>query len=70
MTRSRCPRRGLPEAPLPFQINATNWPPANEIDAYNGDLVAAITEVIAENTMPTKNHLISLEDLLDQTLIN
>jgi hypothetical protein len=70
MTQSHYPRRGLPEAPLPFQIKATNWSSADEIDAYNDDLVAAITEVIAENMMPTENHLISPEDLLDQTLIN
>jgi hypothetical protein len=44
--------------------------PADEIDACNDDLVMAITEVIAGNTMPTENHLISPKDLLDQILIN
>jgi hypothetical protein len=43
---------------------------ADEIDACNDDLVVAITEVIAKNTMPTENHLISPKDLLNQTLIN
>ena len=65
MTWSRCLRTGLPEGPLPLQIEATNWPPANEIDACNDDLVMAITEVIAENTNPTGNHLILSEDYLD-----
>jgi hypothetical protein len=31
--------------------------------SYNGDLVVAIIEVIAENTILMENHLISLEDL-------
>jgi hypothetical protein len=70
MTRSRCPFRGFPEAPVPLQIKATKWPSANEIDACNGDLVVTITEVIAVNAMSTKNHLISPKDLLDKTLIN
>ena len=48
-----------------MQIEATNWPPANEIDACNDDLIVAITEVIAEHTNPTGNHLISSEDYLD-----
>ena len=65
MTWSRCFRRGLPEGPLPLQIEATNWPLANEIDACNDDLVVTITEVIAEHTNPTRNHLISSEDYLD-----
>jgi hypothetical protein len=47
-----------------------NWPPTAEIDACNGDLVMAITKVIARNTILTENHLILLEDLLDCTLIN
>ena len=65
MTWSRFPRRGLPEAPLPLQIKATNWPPANEINASNNDLVVAITEVIAENTIPSGNHQISPKKLLE-----
>ena len=65
MTCSRCLHRGLPEGPLPLQIEATNWPLANEIDACNDDLVVTITEVIAENTNPTGNHLILSEDYLD-----
>ena len=58
MPRSRCPRRGLPEAPLPLQ-------PADEIDACNGDLIVVIPTVIARNTILGEIHLISLEDLLD-----
>jgi hypothetical protein len=38
---------------------------ADEIDACNDNLVGAITEVFARNTIPTENHLISPEDLLD-----
>ena len=48
-----------------MQIEATNWPPANEIDACNDDLVVAITEVIAEHINSTRNHLILSEDYLD-----
>ena len=58
MIRSRCPRKGLLEAPLPLHIKATNWPLADEIDVYNADLVVAIIEVIAGNKTPRKNHLI------------
>jgi len=54
MTQSRYPRRGLPEAPLSLHIKATNWLP----HACNGNLVMAITEVIAGHTIPTENHLI------------
>jgi hypothetical protein len=50
-TRSHCPHRGLPKAPLPLQIKATNWPPANKIDTCNDDLLKTITEVIAGNMM-------------------
>jgi hypothetical protein len=46
-----------------LQIKAPNWPPANEIDARNGDLVVAITEVIVGNTILTEKYLISPEDL-------
>jgi len=42
-----------------------NWPPADEIDPCNGDLVVTITEVIAGNTIPTENHLISSVDLFE-----
>ena len=63
MTRSCCSRRGRPKAPLPLHIKATNWPPADEIDTCNGDLVEAIIEVIAGHTIPTENHLISPENL-------
>jgi hypothetical protein len=38
--------------------------PADEIDACNCDLIMAITEVIAGNTILTENYLISPEDLL------
>jgi hypothetical protein len=65
MTRSRYPHIGLPKAPLPFQINATNWPPTDKTNACNGDLAVAITEVIIGNTIPTENYLILLEDLLE-----
>jgi hypothetical protein len=41
----------------------TTWPSADEIGTYNGDFVVAIIEVITGNTIPTENHLISLEDL-------
>jgi len=41
---------------------ATNWPPADEIDACNDDVV--ITEIIADHTNPTKNHMISPENYL------
>jgi len=46
-----------------LHIKATNWPPADEIDTCNGDLVEAIIEVIAGHTIPTENHLISPENL-------
>jgi hypothetical protein len=59
---------GLPEAPLHLQIKVINWLPADEIDACDGDLVVAITEVIAGHTIPTKNHLILLKIYLDLTL--
>ena len=65
MTRSRCPHRGLLEAPLPSHIKATNWPSADEFDACNDDLIVAIAEVIAGHTIPTKNHLILLKNYLD-----
>jgi len=68
MIRSRCPHRGLIEAPLPLQIKAANWPPANEIDTCNDDLVVTITEVITENTIPTENHLICRKFIWTQTL--
>jgi hypothetical protein len=51
-----------------LQIKATNWSPADEIDAYNSDLIMAITEVIAGHTIPTKHHVILLEIYLDSTL--
>jgi hypothetical protein len=63
MTRSTCPRWERPEAFLSLQINATNWPPTDEIDVCNDDLVMAITEVIIGNTILTKNHLVSPTDL-------
>jgi hypothetical protein len=63
MAQSSCPHWGRQEAPSPLQIKATNWPSANKIDTCNGDLIVAITEVIAGNTIPTKNHLISLENV-------
>ena len=65
MTRSSCPCWKCPEAPLPLQIKATNWPPADEIDPCNNDLVVTITEVIAGNTISTENHLISSVDLFE-----
>ena len=61
MTRSHCLRRGLLEGPFPLQIMATNWPPADEIDACNDDLVVVITEVIAYRTNLAENHMISPE---------
>jgi len=41
-----------------LQIKAANWPPADEINTCNGDLIVTITEVITGNTIPTENHLI------------
>jgi len=38
-----------------LQIKAVNWPPADEIDTCNDDLVVTITEVITGNTIPTKS---------------
>jgi hypothetical protein len=46
-----------------LQIKVTNWPHDDEIDACNGDLVMAITEVIAGNTIPTGSHQISPKKL-------
>jgi hypothetical protein len=51
-----------------LQIKTTNWPPADEINTCNSDLVMAITEVIAGNMIPIENHLISSVDLFGQTL--
>jgi len=42
---------------------ATIWPHADESDACNDDLVEAIIEVIAGNTILIENHLISPKDL-------
>ena len=44
-----------------MQIMATNWPPVDEIDACNDDLVVVITKVIADHTSPVENHMISPE---------
>jgi len=57
-------------APLLLQIRATNWPLADEINACNGDIIMAITEVIASNKMPTKDHLNLLIDLFGLSLSN
>jgi hypothetical protein len=51
-----------------LQIKTTNWPPADEINTCNSDLVMAITEVIAGCMIPIENHLISSIDLFSQTL--
>jgi hypothetical protein len=56
-------RLGRLEASFPLQIMATTWSAADEIDACNGDFIVAIIEVIAINTILTKNHLSSLKDL-------
>jgi hypothetical protein len=37
---------------------ATTWPPVDEINACNDGLITG-------NTIPTENHLISLEKFLD-----
>jgi hypothetical protein len=42
---------------------ATNWPPADEIDACNDDVVIEITHVIAGNKISTEYHLILSVDL-------
>jgi len=44
-----------------LQIKVIN----DEIDACNGDLIVATTQVITENTILTENHLILLEIYLD-----
>jgi hypothetical protein len=46
-----------------LQIKAAGWPPADEIDACNGNLVVAITQIIAGITIPAKNHLYLPKDL-------
>jgi hypothetical protein len=51
------PREGDYIGRLPMK--ETNRPPDDEIDACNGDLIVAIAEVIAGNTISTKIHLIS-----------
>jgi hypothetical protein len=38
-----------------MQIKATNWLPTDEVDACNGDLVVAITEVIVGHTILAEN---------------
>jgi len=42
---------------------AITWPSTDEIDACNSDLIVAIIEVIAENTISIENRLILSEDL-------
>ena len=42
---------------------ATTWPLVDEINAYNDDLVMAISEAIAGNMIMTENHLISSVEL-------
>lgn len=37
-----------------MQIIATDWPPADEIDLCNDDLVMTITKVIASNKIQKK----------------
>lgn len=39
-----------------------NWCPAEDIDAYNGDLVMAVTGVFVCNKILTENNMISLVD--------
>jgi len=63
MAWSSCPRWERPKAPLPLHIKAIDWPPADEIDACNDDLIVAIIEVMVEITIPTENHLILPKDL-------
>ena len=46
MTQSNCPHWECLGAPLPLQIMSTNWPPVDEIEAHNSNLVVAIIEVI------------------------
>lgn len=46
-----------------MQIMATNnWCPAEDIDAYNSDLVVAVTGVFVCNKILTKNNMILLVD--------
>jgi hypothetical protein len=49
---------GAPRSTPLLVDKAINWPPADEINAYNNDLIVAITEVIAGHTILTKNQLI------------
>jgi len=43
---------------------ATNWPPADEIDACNNNLGVVIIEIIANHKNPAENHMISPENYL------
>jgi hypothetical protein len=54
------------KAPPPLADKGHRWPPVDEIDACNDDLVMTIAEVIAGITIPTENHLILLKDLFVQ----
>jgi hypothetical protein len=38
---------GAPRSTPLLADKAINWPPTHEINAYNNDLIVAITEVIA-----------------------
>ena len=42
---------------------ATNWSSVDETDAYNDEVIVAITEVIAGKKIPTENYLILQLDL-------
>jgi hypothetical protein len=54
---------GAPRSTSFLTDNGHKGPPADEIDVCDGDLVVAIIEVTAGNTIPTENHLISSKDL-------
>jgi hypothetical protein len=54
---------GAPKSTPLLADKAINWPPADKINAYNNDLIVAITEVIAGHTILAKNLLISPTNL-------
>jgi hypothetical protein len=62
MTQSNYPCWECLGARLPLQIMATNWPPADEIDACSSALAVAITKVILGHKTSSKNHLTGGEE--------
>jgi hypothetical protein len=54
---------GAPRSTPFLTDNGHKGPSADEIDACDGNLIVAIIEVAAGNTIPTENHLILSKDL-------